>query len=1005
MSKVKQLAGSVTSASRISFALVMLTISLLLFAEILGFTPQARIYEAGSRQKISESLTIQMSMFIPDKDISKIQKLIRLMVKRYPDILSAGIRASSGKLLFASPNHESLWDGYNESGSSTTHVFVPMLQDGKLWGSVELRFSELKGESIFDFHELPIIKLIAFVSLIGFVVFLLFILRTLRQLDPSSVIPDRVNNAFDTMAEGVIIVDEKEHILLANSAICEKIGRDLHELIGQKISELNWKIVSTKLFGNNYPWSQVIEKKKSNVGSNLIFMKNSQESIKFALNSSPILSESGKLQGVLITLDDISQLEQRNKDLKSIVSKLQQSQIQVQQQNKQLNYLATRDPLTDCLNRRAFNEQFKIQFEKARNNATQLSCIMVDIDHFKLVNDNYGHATGDEVIKMLADILKSSVRTDDLVGRYGGEEFCLVLPGTDVRVALQTAERIRLRIKDESARRYEFGPRVTVSLGVACTGDPTETAEQLNGLADEALYVAKNSGRNQVVRWVSSIGENSGNKKVQVPQSARQEVPMESVKHLNRRIEELEEIASSASAKLEYTQSYDALTGLPNHVLFYDRVYQAIEFGERYNHLSAVAVIDIEMFSHINNSLGRKVGDELLRQYSERLGAVLRNSDSITRISISRVANDEFAVLLTNLKNQTDITWIVKRLLEKGGEPFEIDGNTVHTSSRVGISLYPNDASNVEEMLSHAMTAKKYSKKHKSLENYQYYDTQMQVTSVKHLQLDQELYKAIENKQWQLLYQPKVDVKRGCIIGAEALLRWNHPERGVISPFEFMAFAEERRHIIPIGEWVIQQACKQLADLISLDITDFQIAINLSAVQLSDEGLVEVILKGLSRYNIPPRLLNIEITESAMMENFNSASKILARLHSRGITIAVDDFGTGYSSFGYLKTLPINSLKVDRSFIKDICKDPKDEQIVKTMISVAHGLNLRVVAEGVEDTEQLQLLNKYSCDEIQGYLFSRPIPSDELIRIIKRPDEIIQHLQSDSLVKKIVWGS
>ena len=987
------------SASRISISLVLLTVCMLLFAEFLGFTPKEQAYEVEARRKIGESLTLQVSMFIPDQDIRKLQNLIRLMVKRYPDILSAGIRTANGQLLFASPNHESLWAGYNRSDSSTTHVFVPLFHDGKLWGNMELRFRELKGESFYNFHQLPIIKLIAFVSVIGFAVFLIFVLRILRQLDPASVIPHRINAAFDTMTEGVIIIDEKEHILLANSAICEKLGTIAHELIGQKISELNWKIVSTKLYGNKYPWVQVIEKKKSIVGSNLIFQINKQKSIKFALNSSPILSEKEQLQGVLITLDDISVLEQRNKDLKSIVNKLQQTQFQVQQQNKQLTYLAARDSLTSCLNRRAFNEQFKIQFEKALENATPLSCIMVDIDHFKSVNDNYGHATGDEVIKMLADILKSNTRTYDLVGRYGGEEFCLVLPGMEGTVAVKSAERIRLRIKDETARRYESGPRVTVSIGVACMDDLPATPEQLNSFADEALYIAKETGRNQVVRWVSGASENKENDKGELAQPIVQEAPRENVDHLKKRIEELEEIASNTSAELEYAQSYDLLTGLPNQVLFYDRVYQAIEWSQRYNHLSAVLVIDIEMFGHINNSLGRPAGDELLRQYAERLTASLRKSDGITRLSISRLAGDEFAVLLTNLKNQTDVTWAVKRLLEKAREPIEIDGHTIHTTSRMGISLFPTDASNVEEMLSHAIMAKKFSKEHKSLVNYQFYDTQMQEISVKHLHLDKELFKAIENEQWKLLYQPKVDIKQGSIVGAEALLRWDHPERGLISPFEFMAFAEERKHIIPIGEWVIQHACKQLSDLISMGITNFQIAINLSGVQLGDQGLVEVILKELGRFDIPPRLLNIEITETAMMDNINTASKILARLNNRGIPIALDDFGTGYSSMNYLKTLQINSLKIDRSFIKDICKDPNDEQIVRTMISMAHGLNLRVVAEGVEDPEQLQMLDRYGCDEIQGYLFSRPIPSDELIKIIKNPEETIHPLLAGSSVK------
>ncbi len=984
MSNLQKSLGIILPAMRISFALILLTACILLAAEMLGFTPQENKFLVDYRTKVSESLALQMSILRPDRDIKKIQKLIRYIVKRNPDILSAGIRLKSGKLIFQSVNHTKLWGDYDDNDSSSTHILVPLLQNGFLWGNVELRFETLKSESILDFVYQPIFKLIAFVLLIGFFVFLLFMLRTLRQLDPSAVIPERVNSAFNTLAEGVIIIDEDEQILLANKAFSDRIGIAEKNLLGLKASELNWKSIAKQKSAKHFPWQNVLKSGKSTVGAQLIFKKSKNDIVKFAVNASPIIGEKDKVQGALITLDDLSAVEQHNTKLKTAVERLQKTQFKVEQQNKELSYLATRDPLTGCLNRRAFNEQFAILFEEAKKHKSELSCIMVDIDHFKAVNDNYGHGVGDQVIQLLAEILKSNTRNEDLVARYGGEEFCLILPGMSDTDAIAVAERIRLRTKDESASHFENGPRITISLGVSSIHDNPESPGALNDLADKGLYVAKESGRNQVVRWNPEEEVSKDSSEQDNAKTATIVEPQENIEQLQNRIHELEELASGFSAQLEYDKSYDVLTGLPNQVLFYDRINQAIERGFRLNQLAAVLVIDIEMFSQINNTLGRAIGDQLLQDFAEQLNTIFRKCDGVSRLTISRFAGDEFAVLLTDISQQEQVGWIVKRLLDSINKPVEIEGNTIHVSAQVGISLYPTDANTVDDLLNHAMTAKKYCKNEKSQLKYQFYDQYMQNLSVKHLLLEKELRTAIDKQQWQLLFQPKLDINDNKIIGAEALIRWQHPERGLLSPFEFIDFAEKRNLIIPIGDWVIQEACRQLKHLISLGINDFKIAINLSSLQLIQKDLVHKILSTIEEHDIPPRLFEVEVTETMLIENINVATESLKRLNSRGIKIAIDDFGTGYSSLNYLKNLPIDSLKIDRSFIKDICHDANDKQIVKTLISMAHSLDLSVIAEGVEEKEQLDLLNKYQCDEIQGYLLSKPITAEKLITLIQQ---------------------
>jgi EAL domain-containing protein (putative c-di-GMP-specific phosphodiesterase class I) len=269
----------------------------------------------------------------------------------------------------------------------------------------------------------------------------------------------------------------------------------------------------------------------------------------------------------------------------------------------------------------------------------------------------------------------------------------------------------------------------------------------------------------------------------------------------------------------------------------------------------------------------------------------------------------------------------------------------------------------------------------------------MQDLSTKHLKLDKDLRDSIENEHWVLYYQPKQDMKAGKIVGAEALIRWDHPKRGLLPPFEFIEFAEKHGLIVPIGDWIIQEAAKEVRHWLDEGVQDCKIAVNLSSVQLVQQDIVDNIFSALEKYDVPPRLFEVEITETILMSNIKDAMETLRRLHARGIRIAIDDFGTGYSSLSYLKNLPIDCLKIDRAFIKDICNNDMDKKIVKTLITMAHSMDKTVVAEGVEESEQYDLLNEYSCDQIQGYLLSKPVPSGELLEMLKNAAEITGNSQ------------
>ena len=987
MNRLKKSMALWLPAMRISLALTLLSACVFVAASLFGLTRNEDDRALEYRILVAESLTMQFSVMIPQRDKKRIEDLIEMITQRNPSILSAGIRRATGELIFQSEEHEKHWEGYDAKGSSTTHVLVPLLDGEKLWGNVEIRFARLRGLSLAEFVQKELFITVVISCLLGFIVYLAFMLRTLRELDPSRVIPERVNAAFDTLSEGVMIVDEDEQILLTNKAFNERIDREATSLLGIKASSFKWKPAATETQDKRLPWLEVLKSGEPIVGAPFDLVSKKGEIIKYAINAAPILGSDDKAQGVLITLDDITRLEEQNVQLKSMVDKLEKSQEQVQEKNEELSYLATRDSLTGCLNRRSFEDGFEEKFSAAKTSGGELCCIMIDLDHFKLVNDNYGHSVGDAVIIMLAEILTSSTRESDLVGRYGGEEFCLVLPGMALENGLKMAERMRQRVEDESTKRYPDGPHVSASVGVASIRDNPDDPTELNVFADEALYCAKENGRNRVVGY-SAIAEVEAESRAREADENLQESGAEpQIEVLQDRIVELEDIATQFSSELEYSKNYDSLTGLPNQGLFYDRLCQAIDRGDRNPQPAAVLIIDIEMFSQINARLGRTGGDELLKKLGERLNAIVRKSDEVSRLSLSRFAGDEFAVLLTDLTDEDQVTWVVKRLIDVIRQPIVIDDNSFNLTCNIGVSVYPGDAKDADGLLNNAMSAKQHCKQHKPEFAYQFFDQHVHDLSVRHLHLETELNRAIDNKEWVLHYQPKLDVGAQKIAGAEALVRWNHPQQGLCLPGEFIEFAEQRGLIEKIGDWVIRAACRQQRDWQNQGVAECKLAVNISSIQLNRAGFADQIMACLDEFEVPPNLFEIEITETLIMENLSRAIENLKLLHSQGVSIAVDDFGTGYSSLGYLKELPLTSLKIDRVFVREICANETDQNIVRTVISMAHTMGIKVVAEGVETKEQFELLRNFAIDEIQGYYVSKPVSAEELASSYLNPEQ------------------
>lgn len=432
-----------------------------------------------------------------------------------------------------------------------------------------------------------------------------------------------------------------------------------------------------------------------------------------------------------------------------------------------------------------------------------------------------------------------------------------------------------------------------------------------------------------------------------------------------------------AEEQIRHMAQHDALTGLPNRMLLHDRTGQAIAQAQRNRGMLAVLFIDLDRFKTVNDSLGHAIGDRLLKAIAGRLVACMRGSDTIARIG-----GDEFVVVLGDLDQPEDARHVAQKLLDSLSEPVTIDRHELKVTPSIGICAYPHDGRDVETLMRNADTAM-YHAKQMGRNNYQFFTQAMNDAAQRRLAVENDLRHALERGEFLLHFQPQLDLRTGGIVGLEALVRWRHPQRGLVPPSEFIPAAEETGLIGPIGEWVLREACSQARAWRDAGHAQLQVAVNCSAPQFQREGFVEAVRRVLDATGLPPERLDLEITETVIVHHSEEVIARFQALDDMGVRIAIDDFGIGYSSLSYLKRFAVHQLKIDQSFVRDIHSDPDDAAIVSAIIAIAHSLGLEVVAEGVETAEQLAFLRALGCDAAQGYYFSKPLPADEFLRLLE----------------------
>lgn len=605
---------------KLTLALVALCSTLVMLADLFfGLMPDRAAQTLALRKNVAEAVAVQVAALLEGDDQRALQRTLAGVAARTQGVLSLGVRRADGVLVMQAGDHAKTWRNVDADRSQPDQLSMALHSGDQRWGTFEIAFKGTPGNGVPQWLTEPVVIMLLFLSTAGTLAFGLYMRRALQHLDPASVIPERVQGAFDAMAEGVVVLDVRGRVLLANKAF-RALHADAGALrLGHSLSILPWLASALPEDGSTHPWARAMVERTANAGHTLELSDEGNGTRRLVVNCAPVTDTSGRVRGCLTTFSDVSELHRSNQTLRVTLAELSAAKDQVQLKNEELKRLATRDPMTGCLNRRAFNEEFEPMFQSARARATPLSFVMLDIDHFKRVNDNFGHAVGDRVILEVAKKLQDASRTGDLVCRYGGEEFCVVVPGLDLAQAMAFAERVRVKVEREcaAALRDIEGLRVTISLGVDVLTAQVPSPSVLIDRADQGLYRAKRTGRNRVCAF---------------------------------------EPGSSAAEPVS-SPHRDPLTGCLNRRGLDLALEAALRDGRSSDSTVACLVLGVDKMKAIHDAHGSAAGDRMLQQMGRELLRLASSNDAV-----ARCGTEEFALLSPGL-SLAELNAFAQRLL------------------------------------------------------------------------------------------------------------------------------------------------------------------------------------------------------------------------------------------------------------------------------------------------------------------------------------------------------
>ena len=959
-----QLFRRLSPAFRLSFSATLLILSIISASTAVGLLPDTVRTHLQTRARVAEALTIQLAAAATHKHLATIRDTISAVVQRDDEIRSIAIRGKDGAIVAASHGHETLWRGANPDRSTQTHVRVPIADGAATWGAVEIVFAPYGG--VLAWLGIPA-DLLAFALFAGVASFagIYVILRfALRQLDPAKSVPARVQNAFDSLSDGVAVIDEKDTVLLVNQSLATMLGGQQKKFLGDNLSRLLWRHWNSDAKTQELPWMAALRDKASVRDVPMNLRSQSGAMFNVMVNASCISSDEGKVAGALVTFKDVTVLERKNMDLSLAYNRLQHSETEIKKQNNQLKYLASHDPLTSCMNRRALFDAFAKKFQKAVDTGTALTCMMIDIDHFKSVNDTLGHAAGDKAIAGLAHLLREVCREQDIVGRYGGEEFCMVLDGLSVDKAVRIAERVREQVKIRSRTWLKRDQALSVSIGIAAADADAGSVGKSVDNADQALYAAKKSGRDRAVLWQSTLNAkpvtvSSGESALRADD--RRAPPAGSVRE------------AGAHPSLLSTPSDSFLSGLRKSIAQSKREKKAV----------AVICVNLDSLEEYSDAFGPVVSSGILVAVEARLNAIFCDTDTASllsgqdrSVSVVNVRGSRFLIQIANIDDTTSVAWILQRLAEKLAAPLRQDEQGMPLRFSVGASLYPNDGLTPNEVVQNAILAQKKALETTGDKSFRMFSNDMFEMVHEQMRVEKGIREAMARKEFHLHFQPIVDLAARNVSGAEVLLRSTNRYLQNTSIDAVIQVAEKTGLIHELSNYVFETAFATLNEWRRSDVALPLISINISARQLENTDIVYKILQLAEKYQVEPSSIQLEMTETAIVSDIDKTSKILRTLQNYGFHIALDDFGTGGSSLSHLLQIKPDAIKIDKSFIHSLTNKYTNNILVTTITELSRKIGAKVIAEGVETTEQLDELIGIGCRYVQGYLFSRPLPAN-----------------------------
>lgn len=972
---------------------LVLICAVFLLGDWLGLIADKDAMVLQERDNIAQLLAAEVSRDVGSANLDRVQTTLDSFLARHPALESATLNSA--------PLSVSSGPAPDASGHSGIHL-VPVYQNENRFGTLELGFNTREHSSVAAASNYSVVVLIFLFAAGGFLFHRAFLGRSMDEQAMGGIVPKRIKEAFDSLAEGVLILDESGKIAHANKAFKESCCMQSYMLAGTWLHDLDWfsYMDDTSVAENALPWLRVLRTGDALLGTKLTLRTSDDIQRSYVVNCTPLHDSSDEAGeeylGVIVTLDNLTELEKRNATLKRSLSELEQTNQSIDVKNRELELLASRDSLTNCLNRRAFTERYNTVHQEAIEKEAPLVCMMIDIDHFKRINDNYGHALGDKVIKFVARVLEGQLRQNDLLGRYGGEEFCIVLENTSLEQAVSAAERMRKEIAAGDASLFGCALRTTASFGVVSMSGVGVGSDELIHRADKALYLAKESGRNKVMVWedplLAAAKEATTGASVEAsdePQVATVVRPFFGDASITEREWQLEETADAFKGQLAEFSLPVSRQVFCDKNLFVDRVNQALLLARRESRSLAVMSLGISIARTNSMPLEGSLIDKALQVVVSKLREKLRNSDvtvvfpDVAPINHSPVVVDaELGVLLPEICDAEASGWVAQRIQSILHEPLCVDDQNLTIQSYLGVSVFPIDARDGVSLVQAACVSRFYGQEHGAEGGIEFHSGHFNASFKEKVQLQNELAMAVENGELELVYQPKVSIPNGEIIGFESLLRWNHPRRGVLTPNEFLDIAERTRLINMIGDWVLRQSCRELVKLSEACSRELTCAVNVSVVQLAQPDLVEQVMCALSEERLEPHRLELELTEDALQSGLDKRFGQLTALQEKGVRIAVDDFSAGCSGLNYLRNLPVDILKIDRYFVADIVDNEHDSAIVTAIMSMAGALKLRVIAEGVESQAQFETLGALACPEAQGYLFGRPVSAADAMALV-----------------------